>query len=75
MAECMRCGSAETRTKRHNEGAYGMNQLPLGKGRPASVAMDSTVCLACGHVEFTITSDKALSKIAGTWEREDPAAL
>jgi hypothetical protein len=46
-----------------------MNQLPLGKGRNASVAMDSTVCLSCGNVVFTIGSDDALEKIAETWER------
>jgi predicted nucleic-acid-binding Zn-ribbon protein len=70
MTKCMKCGSEELRTKRDNGGAYGMNQLPLGKGRNSSVAMDSTVCLSCGNVEFTVTSAGALTKIAGTW---DPA--
>lgn len=69
MSTCTKCGSDELRTKRHNGGAYGMNQLPLGKGRNASVAMDSTVCLTCGNVEFTISSDDAMSKIADTWDR------
>lgn len=69
MSKCMKCGSDELRTKRQNGGAYGMNQLPLGKGRNASVAMDSTVCVSCGHVEFGISSSEALSKIAETWDR------
>ena len=69
MTKCMKCGSEELRTKRDNGGAYGMNQLPLGKGRNSSVAMDSTVCLSCGNVEFTITSVDALRKIADTWDR------
>ena len=68
MATCMKCGSEELRTKRDNGGAYGMNQLPIGKGRNASVAMDTTVCLACGNVEFTITSREALTKLADTWD-------
>jgi hypothetical protein len=46
-----------------------MNHLPPGNGRNASVAMDSTVCLSCGNVEFTITSHDALAKIAETWDR------
>jgi ribosomal protein L40E len=69
MATCMKCGSDDMRTKRNNGGAYGMNQLPLGKGRNASVEMDSTVCLSCGNVELTISSDDALAKIAETWDR------
>jgi hypothetical protein len=69
MTTCARCGSEELRTKQDNGGAYGMNQLPLGRGRNASVAMDSTVCLSCGNVEFTITSHEALAKIAETWDR------
>ena len=69
MATCMKCGSDDMRTKRNNGGAYGMNQLPLGKGRNASVDMDSTVCLSCGNVELTISSDDALAKIAETWDR------
>ena len=69
MATCMKCGSDDMRTKRSNGGAYGMNQLPLGKGRNASVEMDSTVCLSCGNVELTISSDDALAKIAETWDR------
>ena len=69
MSECPRCGSSELRVMRENSGAYGMNQLPLGRGRPGSVAMDSSVCLSCGNVEFTITSEEALSKIADTWDR------
>jgi predicted nucleic-acid-binding Zn-ribbon protein len=69
MATCGRCGSSELRTKRDNGGAYGMNRLPLGKGRDAVVAMDSTVCVECGNVEFTISSDTALTKIAETWDR------
>ena len=69
MAECLRCGGEDLRTKRDNGGSYGMNQLPLGKGRSASVSMDSTVCLSCGNVELTITSERALAKIAETWER------
>jgi hypothetical protein len=68
MAECMKCGSEDLRTRRDNGGSYGMNQLPLGKGRNASVAMDSTVCLSCGNVEFTISSDAALAKIAENWD-------
>jgi hypothetical protein len=68
MAECMKCGSEDLRTRRDNGGSYGMNQLPLGKGRSASVAMDSTVCLSCGNVEFTISSDAALAKIAENWD-------
>ena len=69
MATCMKCDSEDLRTKQDNGGSYGMNQLPLGKGRNASVAMDSTVCLTCGNVEFTITSRAALAKIAETWDR------
>jgi ribosomal protein L40E len=69
VAKCAKCGSEDLRTKRDNGGAYGMNQLPLGRGRNASVAMDSTVCLSCGSVEFTITSHDALAKIAETWDR------
>jgi hypothetical protein len=69
VANCEKCGSDNLRTRRENAGAYGMNQLPLGKGRNASVAMDSTVCLSCGNVVFTISSDDALEKIAETWER------
>ena len=69
MATCMKCGSDDMRTKQNNGGAYGMNQLPLGKGRNASVEMDSTVCLSCGNVELTISSDDALAKIAETWDR------
>jgi predicted nucleic-acid-binding Zn-ribbon protein len=69
MTKCMKCGSEELRMKRDNGGSYGMNQLPLGKGRNASVAMDSTVCLSCGNVEFTVSSAEALTKIADTWDR------
>jgi hypothetical protein len=68
MATCGRCGGSELRTKRHNGGVYGMNKLPLGKGKDAVVAMDSTVCVECGSVEFTISSDTALAKIAKTWD-------
>jgi len=46
-----------------------MNQLPLGNGRNASVAMDGTVCLSCGNVEFTIISHDAMARIAETWDR------
>jgi len=69
MAKCTKCGSDDLRTKRENGGAYGMNQIPLGRGRNAAVALDSTVCISCGNVEFTISSDGALEKIAETWDR------
>ena len=69
MAKCMKCASEDLRTKRDNGGSYGMNQLPLGKGRNAAVAMDTTVCLSCGNVEFTIGSAAALAKIAENWDR------
>jgi ribosomal protein L40E len=68
MAGCMKCGSEDLRTRRDNGGSYGMNQLPLGRGRNASVAMDSKVCLSCGNVEFTVSSDAALAKIAENWD-------
>ena len=69
MAKCMKCGSDDLRTKRENGGTYGMNQMPLGKGRNASVALDSTVCISCGNVESTVSDDGALAKIAETWDR------
>jgi len=69
MAKCVKCGSDDLRTKRQNGGGYGMNKLPLGKGRNATVAMDSTVCISCGNVELTVSSDDALAKIAETWGR------
>jgi hypothetical protein len=67
--KCAKCGSGDLRTKRENGGTYGMNKLPLGKGKTSTVAMDSTVCTSCGNVEFTISSDKALARIADTWDR------
>ena len=70
MAKCMKCGSDELRTKRENSGSYGMNKLPVAKGgRHSTVAMDSTVCVSCGHVELTVSSDKVLAKIAEIWDR------
>lgn len=70
MATCGQCGGADLRTKRDNSGAYGMNTLPIGKGKKSTVAMDNTVCISCGHVEFRVGSPEALAKIAETW---DPA--
>jgi NAD-dependent dihydropyrimidine dehydrogenase PreA subunit len=69
MAKCAKCSGDDLRTKRENGGVYGMNKLPLGKGKKGTVAMDSTVCISCGNVEFTISSDDALRRIADTWER------
>ena len=63
---CQSCGSEDLRIKRDNGGAYGMNNIPLGKG---TVALDSLVCVACGHVEMSISDSKALAKIASTWDR------
>ena len=60
------------RVRRQNSGAYGMNQLPLGKGRPAAVALDNLVCTSCGYVEFFVSDATALAKIAKTWERPQP---
>jgi hypothetical protein len=69
MAKCTKCGSDDLRTRRENGGAYGMNQIPLGRGRNAAVALDSTVCISCGNVAFAISDPDALAKIAETWER------
>jgi len=55
--------------RRENDGTYGMNKLPLGKGRTSTVAMDNLVCISCGHLEFFVTSEAALDKIAETWDR------
>jgi len=49
-----------------------MNALPLGKGKPASVAMDNLICTSCGYVEFFVSDATALAKIAKTWERPQP---
>jgi hypothetical protein len=68
-SECRVCGSADLRIKRDNGGAYGMNNIPLGAGAKAAVALDSLVCLSCGHVEMSISDSKALAKIASTWDR------
>ena len=69
MVKCVKCGSDDLRTKRVNGGVYGMNKLPLGKGKKATVVMDNTVCISCGNVEFAISSADALAKIAETWDR------
>jgi len=69
MVKCVKCGSDDLRTKRENGGTYGMNKLPVGKGKTSTVAMDSTVCISCGNVEFTVSSVEALAKIAETWDR------
>lgn len=69
MSTCGKCGSDDLRAKTENAGAYGMNKLPLGKGKNASVAMDSTVCISCGNVELSISSHDALAKIAEDWPR------
>lgn len=65
--KCSACDSTDLRIKRDNGGPYGMNNLPIGKGKP--VAMDSLVCLGCGHVEFSVGDEKALARIADMWER------
>ena len=57
MSNCVKCGSDEMRVRRQNSGAYGMNQLPLGKGRPAAVALDNLVCTSCGYVEFFVSDE------------------
>ena len=57
------------RVRRVNDGAYGMNQLPLGKGRPATVALDNVICTGCGYAEFFVSDAAALTKIAETWDR------
>ena len=49
VVKCAKCGSEDLRTKRENGGTYGMNKLPLGKGKTSTVAMDSTVCISCGQ--------------------------
>ena len=69
MSNCAKCGSAEMRVRRANDGAHGMNQLPLGKGRPASVALDNLVCTSCGDAEFFVSDEASLTKIADTWDR------
>ena len=69
MSKCAKCGSTEIRVRRANDGAYGMNQLPLFKGRPASVAMDNLICTSCGYVEFFVSDEASLTKIAETWDR------
>jgi hypothetical protein len=46
-----------------------MNQLPLGKGRPASVALDNLICTSCGCVEFFVSDEASLTKNAETWDR------
>lgn len=69
MDNCAKCGSGEMRIRKGNGGAWGMNKLPLGKGKTATVAMDNLVCTSCGYVEFFISSDAALAKIAKGWDR------
>ena len=66
---CPACGSEDLRIRKENGGAYGMNNLPLGKGVKGSVALDSTVCVSCGHVDLSISNADALAKIAAKWER------
>ena len=72
VKNCVKCGSDELRIRRENSGSYGMNALPLGKGKPASVAMDNLICTSCGYVEFFVSDATALAKIAKTWERPQP---
>lgn len=72
MKNCVKCGSDELRIRRENSGSYGMNTLPLGKRKPASVAMDNVICTSCGYVEFFVRDATALAKIAKTWERPQP---
>ena len=54
MAKCMKCASEDLRIKRDNGGSYGMNQLPLGKGRNAAVAqainVEAVVAASHQHV-------------------------
>ena len=66
---CRVCGSDDLRIKKENGGAYGMNSIPVGKGRKSSVTLDSLVCVSCGHLEVSISDRDALSKIAATWDR------
>lgn len=69
MDKCAKCGSGKMRIRKQNSGAWGMNTLPLGKGKKATVALDNLVCTSCGYVEFFISSDTALTKIAKNWDR------
>jgi len=66
---CAVCGSDDLRIKRDNGGAYGMNSLPVGSGKNARVALDSLVCVSCGHVESSISNSDVLGKIASAWDR------
>jgi hypothetical protein len=66
---CQVCGSDDLRIKRDNGGAYGMNNIPVGKGRKAAVALDSLVCVTCGHVELSIGDREVLDRIASSWDR------
>ena len=69
MSACAVCGSDDLRIKKANGGAYGMNNLPVGSGKNARVALDSVVCVSCGHVESSISNSDVLGKIASTWDR------
>mgnify|MGYP001822188888 CR=1 FL=1 len=65
---CAKCGSVELRVRKSNGGTYGVNKIPLGRGRNAVATMDNVVCTGCGHVEFYITDPDALAKIEQSWE-------
>jgi len=69
VSNCVKCGSGEMRVRRENSGSYGMNQLPLGKGKPSTVAMDNLICTSCGYVELFVSDEASLTKIAETWDQ------
>jgi hypothetical protein len=44
-----------------------MNTIPIGKGKPG--ALDTLVCVSCGHVEMSIGDSDSVARIASTWDR------
>jgi len=69
--QCPKCSAANIRVKKGNMGPYGINSIPTGEHGlftiPATIPLDTYICLSCGYVESYISDRRHLSNIAALW--------